>query len=157
MSCRMHGKGVKAIAPRTVAIKCEVLQRAGIDAVGVALVTADFEQEDWTRRLADAGFDVNPALFLWEGVTPCLDKAAVKETLRTIAGTAKGSVAAFDYLTTEVLESRPWVPNTWIRTGSARQRRYDASARRRSASAPPTCSKMVGSLIIPSRSPAAAV
>jgi methyltransferase (TIGR00027 family) len=93
-------------APRTVAIKREVLERAGIDAVGVAFVSADVEQEDWMGRLADAGFDVNqPALFLWEGVTPYLDRAAVEETLRTIAGTAKGGVVAFDYVTTEVLES----------------------------------------------------
>src|SRR5262245_10241915 len=44
---------------------------------------------------------------------------------------------------------RPWVPNTGIRSGSLRQRRYCASARRRRASAPPRCSKMVGSLIMP--------
>jgi O-methyltransferase involved in polyketide biosynthesis len=55
----------------------------------------------------DAGFDRNkPALFLWEGVTPYLNRAAVEDTLRKIAGTAKGSFIAFDYVTTEVLESQ---------------------------------------------------
>ena len=93
-------------APKTVAIKREVLQRAGIDAAGVAFVSADFEKEDWLYRLVDAGFDVSqPALFLWEGVTPYLDRAAVEETLRKIAATAHDSVVAFDYVTTEVLES----------------------------------------------------
>lgn len=92
--------------PKTLAIKREVLQLAGIDQVGVTLVSADFEQEDWLSRLVDAGFDPNqPALFLWEGVTPYLDRAAVEDTLRKIAGTAKGSVIAFDYVTTEVLAS----------------------------------------------------
>jgi methyltransferase (TIGR00027 family) len=90
-----------------VAIKRDVLLRAGIDPTGVALVPADFEKEDWLSRLAEAGFDrSSPALFLWDGVTPYLDKAAVEDTLRTIAGTAKGSIIAFDYVTTEVLESQ---------------------------------------------------
>jgi methyltransferase (TIGR00027 family) len=94
-------------APNTVAIKRDVLLRAGIDPAGVALVPADFEKEDWLSRLVEAGFDrSSPALFLWEGVTPYLDKAAVEDTLRTIAGTAKGSIIAFDYVTTEVLESQ---------------------------------------------------
>jgi methyltransferase (TIGR00027 family) len=93
--------------PKTQAIKREMLQRAGIDSAGATLVSADFEKEDWLSRLMEAGFDVNkPTLFLWEGVTPYLDRAAVEDTLRKIAGTASGSVVAFDYFTTEVLESR---------------------------------------------------
>jgi methyltransferase (TIGR00027 family) len=93
--------------PKTLAIKREVLQRAGIDPAGVALVSADFEKDDWLSRLVEAGFDAGkPTLFLWEGVTPYLDRAAVEDTLRKIAGTAKGSIIAFDYLTTEVLESK---------------------------------------------------
>jgi O-methyltransferase involved in polyketide biosynthesis len=53
------------------------------------------------------GFDPDePALFLWEGVTMYLDREAVESTLRKIASTAKGSVVAFDYLTTESLESQ---------------------------------------------------
>ena len=35
-----------------------------------------------------------------------LDREAVETTLRKIAGTAKGSVVAFDYFTTEPLESQ---------------------------------------------------
>jgi Leucine carboxyl methyltransferase len=78
--------------PKTLAIKREVLQRAGIDPAGVALVSADFEKDDWLSRLVDAGFDAGkPTLFLWEGVTPYLDRAAVEDTLRKIAGTAKGA------------------------------------------------------------------
>jgi len=35
-----------------------------------------------------------------------LDRAAVENTLRTIAGTAFGSVVAFDYLTADFIKSR---------------------------------------------------
>jgi O-methyltransferase involved in polyketide biosynthesis len=65
------------------------------------------EKEDWLTRLVDAGFDPGkPALFLWEGVTVYLDKETVEATLHKIASTAKGSVVAFDYFTTEPLVSR---------------------------------------------------
>jgi hypothetical protein len=38
-------------------------------------------------------------------VTPYLDREAVRDTLRTIAGCAPGTVVAFDPFTSEVLES----------------------------------------------------
>jgi methyltransferase (TIGR00027 family) len=83
-----------------------MLAKAGIDTTGVALVAADFEKEDWLAKLIDVGFDPGqPSLFIWEGVTPYLERAAVEDTLGKIASTAKGSVVAFDYFTTEVLES----------------------------------------------------
>lgn len=94
-------------APKTQAVKRETLEKAGIDSTGVTFVAADFETEDWLAKLVLAGFDPGkPALFLWEGVIMYLDKEAVQATLRKIARTAKGSVVAFDYFTTEVLESR---------------------------------------------------
>lgn len=93
--------------PKTQAVKRAMLERAGIDSTGVTFVAADFEQEDWLTRLVGAGFDPGkPALFLWEGVMMYLDRAAVEATLCQIAGTAKGSVVAFDYFTTEPLESQ---------------------------------------------------
>ncbi len=94
-------------APKTQAIKREVLGKADIDLAGVTFVSADFEKEDWLKRLIEAGFDPDePALFLWEGVVMYLNREAVVATLRTIAGTARGSVLAFDYFTTEPLNSR---------------------------------------------------
>ncbi len=92
--------------PATIAVKREMLTKAGIDMTRVALTAADFEKENWLVKLIEAGFDPGkPALFIWEGVTPYLDQAAVEDTLCKIAGTAKGSTVAFDYFTTEVLES----------------------------------------------------
>jgi methyltransferase (TIGR00027 family) len=94
-------------APKTQAVKREMLAKAGIDLSEVTFVAADFEQEDWLAQLVDLGFDpAKPALFLWEGVMMYLDRAAVENTLRKIASTARGSVVAFDYFTTEPLVSR---------------------------------------------------
>jgi len=92
--------------PATVAVKREMLAKAGIDTTGVALAAADFEKEDWLANLIDVGFDLGKsALFIWEGVTMYLDQAAVEDTLRKIASSAVGTIVAFDYFTTEVLES----------------------------------------------------
>lgn len=94
-------------APKTQAIKRGMLEKVGIDSTGVRFVAADFEKEDWLTRLVDTGFDTGkPALFLWEGVIPYLDREAVESTLRKIASTAIGSVLTFDYMTTEPLESQ---------------------------------------------------
>jgi hypothetical protein len=93
--------------PATQAAKRELLAKAEIDSTRVALVSANFETEDWLTKLIDAGFDpTQSALFVWEGVTMYLDREAVNDTLHKIAGTAKGSAVAFDYFTSDVLESQ---------------------------------------------------
>lgn len=92
---------------KTLGIKRDMLEKTGIDSNGVTFVATDFEKEDWLNRLVEAGFDAEqPALFLWEGVTPYLDREAVADTLCKIARTARGSVVAFDYFTTEILKSQ---------------------------------------------------
>jgi methyltransferase (TIGR00027 family) len=94
--------------PKTQAVKRELLDKSDIDSSKVTFVSADFEAEDWLERLVEAGFDPGkPALFLWEGVILYLDRdEAVFDTLSRIARTAKGSIVAFDYLTTEPLQSK---------------------------------------------------
>lgn len=92
--------------PKTQALKREMLDKAGVDTRKVTFVPADFETEDWLAKLVDAGFDTGrPALFLWEGVTIYLNREAVEDTLRKVASCSKGSLLAFDYFTTEALES----------------------------------------------------
>jgi O-methyltransferase involved in polyketide biosynthesis len=49
---------------------------------------------------------IKPSFFLWESVTMYLDRQAVENTLRKIAGTATGGVVAFDYFSTEIIEAR---------------------------------------------------
>jgi methyltransferase (TIGR00027 family) len=90
--------------PWTQPFKRAMLKHAGIDSHGVTYVAADFEQEDWFEKLVAAGFDPNrPSFFLWEGVTPYLDRPAVESTLRKIASTAPGSAVSFDYFSNELL------------------------------------------------------
>ncbi|MGB6764661.1 class I SAM-dependent methyltransferase [Mycobacterium sp.] len=94
-------------SPQTQIVKRETLKKAGIDSSEVTFVPADFEKDDWLACLTAAGFEPGKrTLFLWEGVIPYLDPEAVEDTLRKIASTAYGSVVAFDYYTTEPLESR---------------------------------------------------
>ncbi len=84
-----------------------MLRRAAVDARRVSFVAADFERDDWLERLVAAGFDPNrPSFFLWESVTMYLDQGAVERTLRAIAGTAKGSVVAFDYFSLDLFRTR---------------------------------------------------
>ena len=94
-------------APKTSAAKREALQKADIDTTRATFVAADFEKEDWLTRLMEAGFDPSkPTLFIWEGVIMYLEREAAESTLRKIASTAGGSIVAFDYFTSEVLESQ---------------------------------------------------
>ncbi|MFN8488593.1 MAG: SAM-dependent methyltransferase [Caldilineaceae bacterium] len=100
-------KAFEVDTPQTQALKRALIAKAGINTAGITFVAANFEQEDWLERLVAAGFDIHkPTLFLWEGVIIYLDRAAVEDTLRKVASTAKGSVIAFDYFTTESLESK---------------------------------------------------
>jgi methyltransferase (TIGR00027 family) len=92
---------------RTQTIKRAMLDKAGVDAANVTFVTADFLTEDWLEKLVNAGFDTGKrSFFLWEGVTMYLDREAVEDTLRTIAGTARGGVVAFDYFSADLIAGR---------------------------------------------------
>ncbi|MEA2670563.1 MAG: hypothetical protein QOG45_783, partial [Chloroflexota bacterium] len=87
--------------------KREMLKKARVDTARVTYVPADFLVEDWLEKLVDAGFEPGrPSFFLWESVTMYLDREAVESSLRRIAGTAAGGVVAFDYLSSEIIESR---------------------------------------------------
>jgi O-methyltransferase involved in polyketide biosynthesis len=84
-----------------------MLEKAGIDSRRIAFVSADLGRKDWLLTLVDEGFDrAGPTSFLWVGVTMYLKREAVEDTLRVIASTARRSVVAFDFFTTEPLESR---------------------------------------------------
>jgi len=86
--------------PATQAWKQARLCEAGI-AVPSSLhfVPVNFERVGLAEGLVRAGFDAGePAIFSWLGVTMYLDEAAVIETLRFIAGCAKGSAVLFEYV-----------------------------------------------------------
>ncbi|WP_028642897.1 class I SAM-dependent methyltransferase [Nocardioides sp. URHA0020] len=84
--------------PATGAWKRERLAAAGIAVPDtVTYVGVDFETDDLTSRLVEAGLDAGePAFFLWLGVVPYLTLDAVTVTLRAIASVPGGEVV-LDY------------------------------------------------------------
>ena len=67
----------------------------------VRYVTVDFERQEMTEPLLDAGFDASePSFWIWEGVTMYLETAAMIASLESIARlSAPGSGLAVTYLT----------------------------------------------------------
>lgn len=99
---------------RTQAFKREMLRKAAVVEGHITYVAADFMSDDWLEKLVEAGFDpTRPTFFTWESVSMYLDRHAVTNTLRTIAGT--GGVVAFDYFSTEIIES----PSLYMRYARA--------------------------------------
>jgi methyltransferase (TIGR00027 family) len=85
--------------PSTQQWKRARLEEAGI-AVPASLnfVPVDFERVGLAEGLTAAGFDRHaPAVFSWLGVTMYLDEPAVIDTLRFIAGCAKGTAVLFEH------------------------------------------------------------
>lgn len=82
--------------PASQAWKRERLSAAGL-AADLTFVPVDFEREDLSERLAAEGFRHDkPALYIWLGVVPYLERETVFSLLRFVAsGTGTGIV--FDY------------------------------------------------------------
>ncbi len=146
---RHHVRTFEIDTPKTQAVKRALPEKVGVDTTGVVFVAADFEKDDWMARLVEAGFDpARPALFLWEGVLMYLERSAVESTLRKIAGTAKGSMVAFDYFTTEPLMSSSlyWLA---LRQGGHQGRRRAAQVRHRQHASNPRAPGRVPPLLRP--------
>ena len=81
--------------------KRDRMRKAGIPTPeGLRYVAVDLNVETVEDALGRAGFDAGRrALFSWFGVTFYLGKDAIRQTLRSIAGSmAPGSAVMFDYL-----------------------------------------------------------
>jgi len=64
----------------------------------VHFVPCNFETQSWLVELTKRGFDKSrKTLFLWEGVTYYLTRAAISSTLKQISQCAQGSMVIFDY------------------------------------------------------------
>jgi len=83
--------------PATQAWKRERIAASGIALPSeLTFVPVDFEQDDLAERLAEAGFNrFEPALYIWLGVVPYLERQTVFSLLRFVAGSNAGIV--FDY------------------------------------------------------------
>jgi len=104
--------------PATQAVKRAVLGRLGVPGGHVRYVPVDFEVDDLASALREAGFDsAVPAVFVWEGVTNYLTRAAVAATLDTVHYlAAAGSRLVLTYVDRRALvepspfpEARRWV------------------------------------------------
>jgi len=94
------GRVFEVDLPATQAWKRARLGETGIEIPpSLSFVPVDFESVSLAEGLALAGFDARqPAYFSWLGVTMYLDEEAVVETLRFIAGCARGSAVLLEYV-----------------------------------------------------------
>ncbi|MFI0717628.1 class I SAM-dependent methyltransferase [Streptomyces sp. NPDC021224] len=85
--------------PATQAWKRERLAAAGIDVPDtVVFCPADFAEQTAESALLSAGFDrTSPAFFLLLGVAPYLEREALLETARFVAGLPAPAELVFDY------------------------------------------------------------
>lgn len=93
----------------------------------------DFRTQTLGDVLAAAGYDSQQrTFFIWEGVTMYLPEAAVRDTLRWIAGQASGSSVVFDFAYSALIEriaqmQAGWQPpNEAARIGMDRLRQIKA-------------------------------
>lgn len=85
--------------PSTQADKKRRTERSHALAKSVRFVAVDFERECVADRLAEARHDATaPTFWIWEGVTPYLEPAAIAATLRDVGErSAPGSEIAMTY------------------------------------------------------------
>jgi methyltransferase (TIGR00027 family) len=96
-------------------------KRASLEASGgatgsVRFVGVDFERDALEERLASAGHDPKtPTLWIWEGVTPYLDKLATESTLGVIGSrSSERSTLLVTYLTPDLVRV-PFLPLPIVR------------------------------------------
>jgi len=110
-SARMGGEGLRWFEvdhPASQALKLERLgELTGYPLEAATFVRCDFEQDDFIDRLTEAGFDAEePALFVWEGVTPYLSEEAVRATVsRICASCHPDTVLIYDHLEKKLVRS----------------------------------------------------
>jgi methyltransferase (TIGR00027 family) len=109
-AARLASPGVRFFEVDRAETQREKLARLGAVVVGypadaATYVACDFEAQDFVVELAAAGFAPSePALVVWEGVTPYLTEAAVRATLRRVAsGLAGESAIVFDHLRKKIV------------------------------------------------------
>lgn len=91
--------------PATQIAKREVMERIGIPE-NLRFVAVDFEKDDFTEKLRDAGFDpLRRSFIVWVGVSYYLTNKAVANTLEQISTMGgEGTQLIWDYLLAEVLD-----------------------------------------------------
>ncbi len=73
----------------------------------VRAVVVDFERENLLERLGESGFDLDKrTVYVWSGVIPYLERAAVESTLRQLARSAPGSHIMADLVAARGLKDK---------------------------------------------------
>lgn len=92
--------------------------RAGAAEADVHFVAVDFERDSLDERLAAAGHDANaPTVWIWEGVTMYLPRAATLATLDVVRRrSSPGSTLAVTYVTPELWNLPPTLVPLILRT-----------------------------------------
>ena len=109
-AARLRREGVRFFEvdhPATGREKLRRLERLdGYPIDAATYVPCDFEREDFLEQLGAHGFlRDQPALLLWEGVSPYLTRSAVQQTLDRVArGCHPASVLGFDYFSSRLSE-----------------------------------------------------
>lgn len=98
----------EADLPTNIAAKTAAVRRTfGHVPPHVTMLPVDFDTDDLSTRLSDAGFDHSrPIFYIWEAVTQYLTEAAVRTTMDHLSGAAPGSALAFTYLRRDFLDGR---------------------------------------------------
>ena len=77
----------------------------------VRFVSIDFDTQDLAVELEAAGYDSQSrSLFIWEGVSQYVSRAALESTLRYVGGTADGNLLAFSYVLQRFIDDRSAFP-----------------------------------------------
>ena len=77
----------------------------------VRFVPIDFDTQDLAVELAAAGYDPESrSLFIWEGVSQYVSRAALGDTLRYVGGTAAGNLLVFSYVLQRFIDDRSAFP-----------------------------------------------
>jgi methyltransferase (TIGR00027 family) len=90
----------------STAKQAKVREILGDIPANVAYVAVDFTVDNFADKLVACGYRATrPTVFLWEGVTPYLDLAAVDAVLGFVTNSAgAGSAILFDYILRSVVE-----------------------------------------------------
>lgn len=96
----------------STAKQAKVRESIGDIPANVAYVAVDFTVDNFADKLLACGYRVTrPTVFLWEGVTPYLDLAAVEGVLSFVTTSAgPGSAIVFDYILRSVVEGTCTLP-----------------------------------------------
>ncbi|GLV55638.1 S-adenosyl-L-methionine-dependent methyltransferase [Dictyobacter sp. S3.2.2.5] len=77
----------------------------------VTFVPIDFDKQSLDAALGSTTFDLlQPALFVWEGVTQYLTEEAIHQTLTFVGKSAPGGILVFTYVLRSLIERRSNVP-----------------------------------------------